>query len=138
MNSEYTTYKIALMLKNLGFKDDCLGVIYPDGEIITGSLSWSVIMANKDKESLKAPLWSQVLNWFRKEHSIYVDIITEFVNKTPYGYYYCINGTFKCGIYGSHIAAVEQSVLKVIEMISKTESLEKEENLKHTTCGVVR
>ena len=78
MKREFVAYEIALAMKELGFDEDCFGVIYEDGQVFSGSPSWVNIMLKKDN-CIKAPLSQQVVRWFREVHGLksYIDSSTK-------------------------------------------------------------
>ena len=79
MEKQFVTYEIALMLKEKGFDQPCFGSYYDEGKF--SFWNWTVY---KDypyltKNSvlinmIAAPLWQQVLTWFRDVHNIDINI----------------------------------------------------------------
>lgn len=67
MKRQFVTYSIALKLKKLGFNEDCLGVIYSDGLVATGTPEFVRIMLRNDKDCIKAILYQQAFDWFREK-----------------------------------------------------------------------
>ena len=132
MQKEFVTYKIALKLKELGFDEPCFGF-------------WNVSQINNSLQELKygmcvfkntstelskypknvlAPLWQQVIDWFREKHNIHISIPNYYD-----GWSIDIRG-FKQNInleYHSepgiclenYYETREQAILKVIELCQK-------------------
>ena len=82
MEKQFTTYEIALKLKELGFNEECLGIYYYDGSFK------KYILEYKDTEEylvcISAPLWQQVIDWFREEHNIHL-AVTSYTNPSKIG-----------------------------------------------------
>ena len=123
MEKEFVTYEIALALKELGFNEECLAY-FEDKELTHGMLN-----SVGKKRYLIAPLWQQVIDWFRIKYNwlIVVDVansneyyaaIREFdedgttISKIPYK------------IYSIYEEAREHAILKAIELIKKNKTLE--------------
>ena len=64
MKEQFVTYEISLKIKELGFDESCLGIIYSDGQVITGTKEFINIMLRKDHECIKTPLWQQTIDWY--------------------------------------------------------------------------
>lgn len=73
MRKQFVTYKMASDLKALGFEEPCMGIIYPDGEVMVGSPEWVKIMLRDDLEkAVPAVLWQQACDWLMENHEICV------------------------------------------------------------------
>ena len=126
MKKEFATYEISLELKGLGFDEPCLG-FWNDYKRLDFS-----IFVDKNKNLLKAPLWSQVIDWLREKHDIHIDngwcVSDPFCNsQSEYG----INGYDKVkdeyfvrDFSVDYYIAREMSVLKSIEYIKTLEIIE--------------
>lgn len=154
MQEQFVTYEISLKLKELGFDEECLASYYTDDERnyskngeydVRKKLSSSIdfdpfkndfdnFYKNSDKDYyVAAPLWQQVIDWFRKEYDMFIQInpnnyFDTFVNSYSY--------EAKCKVYknkeldgtvvvrdtnNSHLfysseEAREQAILKAIEL----------------------
>ena len=74
MIKQFVTYEMALKLKELGFDEECFA-LYRNGRLY---LMCNFLKINSTKESvISAPLWQQVIDWFREEYDIHVGV-------TPY------------------------------------------------------
>lgn len=71
MEKQFTTYEIALKLKLLGFKCKYHFMEY-DTE---GFLQQKGLLETFELEGIIAPLWQQVIDWFREEHQIYLGVL---------------------------------------------------------------
>ena len=144
MKKEFVTYEIALKLKELGFDEECLGFWYVSqinnscielryGMCIFKSTS---IELSKYPKNVLAPLYQQVVDWFREKHNIHIEI--ELTDNTMQFYYqYCIvdSKNRECHdedmidqatrIYNynerfnTYEEAREQAILKTIELCQK-------------------
>lgn len=83
MIKQFAPYEIATKLNELGFDEECLryfGVkryslsteyATDIGELLTDSVyRYLCSYMKKDLELVKAPLWQQVIDWFRIKHNI--------------------------------------------------------------------
>ena len=139
MQKQFVTYEIALSLKELGFNEPCLGFFdkelflfclvdqESDCEIntITYENGLNNIIADINYETIIiAPLYQQVIDWFREKHNIHISIPNYYD-----GWSIDIRG-FKQNInleYHSepgiclenYYEAREQAILKVIELCQK-------------------
>lgn len=73
LDKQFVTYETALKLKELGFDEKCFKYYESDKRLIwfdyDHSLSNYVI-----GDAITAPLWQQVIDWFRKEYDIHINI----------------------------------------------------------------
>ena len=68
MKKEFVTYEIALNLRELGFDKPCLATYHKDLHTIIPIFA----KFTNQKHILKAPLWQQVIDWFREKHNILI------------------------------------------------------------------
>ena len=100
MEKQFVTYEIALSLKELGFNEPCLGFFdkelflfclvdqESDCEIntITYKNGLNNIIADINYETIIiAPLWQQVIDWFRDKHNTNIEPI-RFPNILKWGF----------------------------------------------------
>ena len=80
MKEQFVTYEIALVLKELGFNEECFGYFKTDKNLheFYGS-SEQVIDCN-----IQAPLWQQVIDWLREKHNIYLTIYNPLLYNSYY------------------------------------------------------
>ena len=111
MKEQFVTYEIALKLKELGFDEECFG-LYKNKILFRyyETFTW-----NDFSNSIKAPLWQQVIDWLREEHGIHI-----IINKT-YGYVLLLNKRNPIGKnnIGNYYQAREQAILKALELIEQ-------------------
>lgn len=88
MEKQFVTFEIAKQLRDLGFDDPCLAWYYFDEETKSYTLNsfkqeygdkfdwWKYSELDSDVyvDNLIAPLWQQVIDWFREKHSIEISI----------------------------------------------------------------
>ena len=118
MKKEFVTYEIALALKELGFNEKCLAY-FEDKELTHGMLN-----SVGKKRYLIAPLWQQVIDWFRIKYNWL--IVVDVANSNEY--YAAIREYDEIGaiiskipykIYSIYEEAREHAILKAIELIKK-------------------
>ena len=125
MQKQFVTYEIALKFKELGYDDPCFKV-YDE----KGFLQDEDVMDKLKLIKVLAPLWQDVIDWFREEHNIhiwiYYDMILENsyyqirheVNKSSYHHY-----TNENAYHNMHEidypTSREHAILKAIEIIKK-------------------
>lgn len=142
MKNKFCTYEIALKLKELGFNDECLGFydstiefFYFNDGLDDGSTEEDY-SKNSDliKPYIAAPLWQDVIDWFREKYNIHVAILPfrEYEsNILNIVYYYSIvdgnetEGDILCNEndlcaygdnYDTYEECREQVILKAIEL----------------------
>jgi len=115
MEKQFVTPEIASKLMVLGFDEDCMAR-FEEGKL-------NIIMSNDigKRKFLQAPLWQQVMDWFREKHNIDIEL--------PYGgnkcnYYVFVKDDY---IYDgkdpkqfiTYYEAREQAILKAIELCQR-------------------
>ena len=141
MEKEFVTYEIALKLKELGFDELCLGYFnekkqfllsHPsnDGKIIpdyyrnSRSEFWlSQIFSRKSKKIniCTAPLYQQVIDWFREKHDFNIEILR--LKEDREKYWGCITTKELYPEYldfsdgNDYYTTKEKTILKAIEII---------------------
>lgn len=82
MTDQFVTYEMALKLKELGFKEKCLGYFNPEENNRLNLKGYSYYVG--DLIATDAPLYQQVLKWLR-DKKIFIEIVTgENDNKENY------------------------------------------------------
>ena len=144
MQKQFVTYEIALKLKELGFDEECINEYWFTCEKLRFSFEsikniYHYKRSNSDNNDISlisAPLWQQVIDWFREKHNIHIEI--ELTDNTMQFYYqYCIvdSKNRECHdedmidqatrIYNynerfnTYEEAREQAILKTIELCQK-------------------
>lgn len=124
IQNQFCSYEIALKLKELGFDEECLVTIHSKTKDIIPI--YGVYKENPKHTDfwIKAPLWQQVIDWFRKKHDIYIYIKPVFDNLGKSEMYQwemkIRNRVFiKNGDYKDFYEAREQAILKAIELCQK-------------------
>ena len=80
MVEQFVTYEIALKLKELGFDEQCI-CRYNAYEVLKHTISGTnpdmddYVSSNKYDDRLLAPLYQQVIDWFRDVYKIHISII---------------------------------------------------------------
>jgi len=66
MKDLFVKYKLAKLLKEKGFNDDCLGFFNQSKKLI--------ISDNYNDYHLTSPTYDQVFNWLEEKHQIFIEI----------------------------------------------------------------
>jgi hypothetical protein len=81
MKKQFVTYSIALALKEIKFDEPCILVYSDKKELHTITYSEShvllpfVLNSKLPDKIIAAPLWQQVIGWFREKHKLNIYII---------------------------------------------------------------
>ena len=138
MKNQFCSYEIALKLKELGFDEPCLAC-FTDGEIHFEKPNYllSQQKANyifKFRNTILAPLWQQVIDWFRDKYHTNIEI-NRFPNISKWGFIVTdmtiipkqqtrkenINMSLKVADvrrFDEYFECREQAILKAIELIT--------------------
>lgn len=117
MEKQFCGYEIALQLKELGFDEKCFGY-FEIAEKIKIEVSYNSDPNLIRRDFIAAPLWQQVISWFREKHKINMLFIQS--NHTGCWMYTLegINdGKEYHDLYRSYQVVREQAILKAIELI---------------------
>ena len=146
MKDQFVTYEIALKLKELGFNEECLACYTPHlgkgiFELISKGTSNEKSGFNerfikaKAINGCAAPLWQQVIDWFRDEPDIVIEITRQkYFDTYANSYAYevvckvyknkelegsvVIRDNKNNHIFYSYEEAREQAILKAIQIIN--------------------
>lgn len=72
MEKYFCSYEQALVLKELGFDEECFGYYL----LNTLFISNDIVYNSTDVPAIKAPLKAQVFEWFRNNHQLFYTIET--------------------------------------------------------------
>ena len=122
MKEQFVTYEITLKLKELGFNEECLAAFSDDEYHDLLHLCENHTEGNFTIESsryrIKAPLWQQVIDWFREKYNIHISLLPH--NDVEFGIRIRYNkSTLIHGGYKTYEEAREQAILKAIEICQK-------------------
>lgn len=87
MKKQFVTYEIALALKELGFNAPCMALYYIEDKCFHKT-NYTCTNVLQNNICLDAPLWQQVIDWFREEHDIWIEV--------PYDYTKAYNSYYEC------------------------------------------
>lgn len=147
MREQFVTYEIALKLKELGFDKECLAIYTHNNEHYSAGtfflhtphpftieeLTPEVQDVRESAVYILAPLWQQVIDWFREKYYIHIEI-RNYQEYQKDNYAYALNFTkdyrysekeTKIGMIISRIYhdnyehAREAAILKSIELCKK-------------------
>ena len=128
MKEQFVTYKIALKLKELGFDEPCFGFWdrYSLDKAVELKIEFtqktnSYFIRAKANNCCLAPLWQQVINWFRENGNLNIELR---LNKDGYQYNICntrnpMFSIVKHKQINSYEESREQAILKAIELCQK-------------------
>ena len=131
MKNEVVTPEIALSLKEVGFNEPCI-FGYNDYNALKANIAITnadtddKISNNRFYSNLKAPLWQQVIEWFRNLHHIYIWISYSKGYDNPYsGYIIILNKTngITTGYSKSYEESRKRVILKAIELCKNNSEL---------------
>jgi hypothetical protein len=75
MKDQFVTFEIAKELKELGFDEPCLARFNKSKFQMNRLRDWYKHNSGEiDKIYLSAPLWQQVINWFREKYKLIIVI----------------------------------------------------------------
>lgn len=125
MKNLFVTYEIAKQLKELGFNEKCFGFYNYQGELIINDCSISflewfkLVEEAKDTKNIKiipAILYQQVIDWFREEKNIHIQMICT----NDLGIYYAYILTKKKGFdtgKGKYYDVLAKAIEEAIKLI---------------------
>lgn len=143
MKKQFVTFEIALKLKELGFDEPCFGCWENNIEFhIPFVVGYDLIAPdnfNSKDNCVSAPLWQQVIDWFREIYCVFIEIkVGDYFDTLEESYpYYATCKVFKNGeidgtalirdeqnnwIFYSYYEARKQAILKAIELCQKKKS----------------
>lgn len=79
----FLPYNLALLAKEKGFDEECFGWFQPTNGYNTVQVSWNNETPHKNSyfniddpeaRTIAAPLYQQIIDWFREEHNIVIEI----------------------------------------------------------------
>ena len=131
MKEQFVTYEIALSLKELGFDEECL--VYFNNDKYRDLICTCENGMDGDftvhhySGDVNAPLWQQVIDWFRETYKINILIAPIYSSENLKGYVFNfglitmdnLSEVFKNGKFETFYKAQEQAILKAIELCQK-------------------
>ena len=136
MIKQFVTYEIALKFKELGFNEECFGYYHINEGYQKGYAFCYSENSRTSDCSILAPLWQQVIDWFREKYGLEITITSWENNIIPgrsesISYILYSGANFKYNIYkynpwhifdskyifNTYHKAREQAILKAIELI---------------------
>ena len=117
MNEQFCSYEIALKLKELGFNEECFGIYGSCDEEFVIVRNANKLVAISPDDTL-APLWQQVIDWFREKHRLAINNPNQKEVKI-----FCVisedNSIVKVITDTDFYKARKQAILKAIELCKK-------------------
>ena len=128
MKEQFVTYEIALKLKNLGFNEFCMGFFYSEhidelSDISLGTTTKVVEEMVNRFNCIKAPLWQQVIDWFREQYELSLELDASSNGLYNAHIYSITNSKFGYSVIVeipqlNYYEAREQAILKALELIT--------------------
>ena len=78
MKEQFVTYEIALKLKELGFNEKCFGYFGIQNEVEI-EISYNSDLNLIRRNFISAPLWQQVIDWFKEKYNIWIIVDTSLI-----------------------------------------------------------
>ena len=133
MKEQFCTYEIALQLKEFEFDEPCFGfyvsnVVGHAFTLIQNGIGYKTNSELTGKTHISAPLWQQVIDWFRNLHGVIIEVYIP--RDIPYEYNFAIyypdeltknhlNEKYFNEIIYDYNVAREIAILKAIELCKK-------------------
>ena len=115
MEKQFVTYEIALVMKELGFDEECFGYYRNDNKFFYFGEDSRV-----QKDSILSPIWQQCIDFFREKQEIDIEIHSKFGQGCGWWANLCYNPTrtevLNVGMFNDYYKAREQAILKCIEL----------------------
>jgi len=89
MKKHFCDYKLSLKLEEIGFKEDCICSYNKSGTLMS-KVSYSsgkdceCRWGKDDEGDCRAPLWQQVIDWFREKHNLSISVFPISSNRWFY------------------------------------------------------
>lgn len=137
MKEQFVTYEIALKLKELGFDEGCLAyygdniLIFDKHEYLECDIKVNYVLGWKYEMVTLAPLWQQVIDWFRSKYKLSISVfpissnrwfysIRKYKEAPDFNYKDVISSPYPVGFAKeTSNEAREQAILKAIELCQK-------------------
>ncbi len=76
MKNLFVPYKLALIARKKGFNERCLACINSKEQIEIGNTSHLMAWIHENKKDEFAPLYQQIVDWFRENHKLEIQVLT--------------------------------------------------------------
>lgn len=114
MNNLFLPFELALKAKEKGFDQDCFNKYNNAGELI-GLSEYSI---QSDERTL-APLYQQVVDWFREKHNLVLDVYQEFNDVDAYTGFWAVDISELRKYRKPHIVEIEETYADYYEAWNK-------------------
>lgn len=109
MKNLFVPYHLAKLAKEKGFKAVCAGWWFGDGSTESPHLEWR---QKCDGVIISAPLYQQLIDWFREEHRTTIWITPKYwyhICSPKKGIFDCLSGSCKENYYKTLTKALEEA-----------------------------
>jgi hypothetical protein len=114
----FVNYKIANSLIELGFKEPCIAIVYPDDEISVGVPHFVEIMIRKGG-CIPTPTYQQVTDWFMEEYLMFINVVCVAWLSDFRGEINNATGIIKMRVVNDYYIAYTEVTEKVIQLIKE-------------------
>jgi hypothetical protein len=140
MTKEFVPYELAVRLKALGFEESCFGGFYDNGDLHIREVDFQSPLEG----FCLAPTFSQAFRWFRENHQIFPEVLTDCTTEPKFVFTY--NKFFGnpkdlteqewgwennigqySELYRTHGEAELACLTKLIEIVEQTKNYEQQE-----------
>jgi hypothetical protein len=128
MKEQFVTYEIAFKLKELGFDGGYMAVYLSKDNF---KIEYGLLNYPKELfgDIIKAPLWQQVIDWFREKHNIIIEVWFDYtqinINEFLWIYEIYVNNNqhdHDGSWYDNFNECREFAILKAIELLNNDKS----------------
>lgn len=128
MKNQFATYEISLSLRELKFEEPCLGYFSGKDREVFVDNKFVQPPYNPNLTSMvwfRAPLWQQVIDWFRVKHKMEIYINKSFSMFNSYHYLIATNDKIDSAVQQESIPnrtfeeCREQAILQAIKLLNQ-------------------
>jgi hypothetical protein len=128
MKEQFLDYNTALKLKELGFDEKCIAFYNTKSETSLAFCELFGFINEKEKEdyhinsiekNCSAPLYQQIIDWFREKYGLHIDIGLDDKEEGYYNYAINLNWRYDGGTY---YEARKLAILDAIKVVQDKEN----------------
>jgi len=84
MKNLFVPYELAVIAKEKGFNETCLAIFEDKNTLWYGGLEYDADghFKNENSSNICAPLYQQLVDWFREKHNLFIKISIEETNNS--------------------------------------------------------
>lgn len=119
MKKLFAPYGLALLAKEKGFNEPCFTYYTSDSVLISGVVSQNLNNFNTDTFTVSAPLYQQLVDWFREEHEIVIDVFQEYDGDNVYSGFWEVDISELKKYKQPHALVIEEVFVDYYEALNK-------------------